>query len=299
MKPFGTALGSCVLALWVFATLAHCQGGSFGWLPGYGDGLVTCNGTSANLTSYNMTNFVGCMDLGLSATSQPFGLTNNSTVVTMGTGVSMPPFNFASYGPSSFPGFPTNGNSTWTTMETHLNCSIVCRAHGMKYAIILYGSCACSPYIPYNSWFVFNLMIRPQWKDSTLATGLIPNPISACCPLKNGTTYGQFGDNTQYYTGADAGTLANAYTYNQSALYTGHTATAVWVDITFASDSTLVLSTQATLYQYLACFIMSDSTTTFMPLGFINNFTLPSQCYTFCAGVNMPYAGMTYQGGSL
>jgi hypothetical protein len=53
------------------------------------------------------------------------------------------------------------------------------------------------------------------------------------------------------------------------------------------------------LYQYLACFIMSDSTTTFMPLGFINNFTLPSQCYTFCAGVNMPYAGMTYQGGSL
>lgn len=293
MKRLGTVLRSSVLAPLVFATLADCQGGSFGWLPNTGDTPVTCNSGSVALTSANITNYVGCMDLGYSATQQPFSLINNNTVVTLGTGAYFPPFKVTNYGATSFPGMPVYGNSTWTTMETAWNCSISCRAHGLKYSMFVYSNCSCSPYLPPLGFFYHNSQADSIYFYPTYATG------TACNYALFGPFYGLYGDNTQFYIGSEASgpTTWSGNDY-ANASYRGSTASAVWVDTTFASDTTLVLATQATLYQYLACFIMSTSSTTFMPLGFINNFTFPSQCYTFCAGVNMPYAGMAYQGGS-
>lgn len=288
MKPLGAGLRSCVITWWIFAALARCQGGSYGWVPGNITNWA-CNGTYVNLTSPSLSNFVGCINSGGNSTTQlPTRWAQNSTNITWGTGTYMPPFYVNSSGPTSFPGFLQDGTSTFTSFETPWNCTIACRAHGMKYIHMVYGSCACSPF--YHHTPFYNTLGQPD-------TGYAPQAVGwtdACTPWDQAEN-GQHGDNSQYYQGYEINALG--WTYSNGYAY-GTVAITVFVDTTFASDSQLALSNQAALYQYLACFIMSSSSTTFMPLGFFNNFTTAAQCYTFCSNLNMPYAGMAYQVGT-
>ena len=158
----------------------------------------------------------------------------------------------------------------------------------MKYSNMVYGSCGCSP-------FLFQVpFMYPEWgtNDTVQYSNYI---LMSACSIEMLGYVGNWGDNTLYYEGGEA--TAGYYIY-VNAYPVGTVAVAVSTDTTFASDSQLALSNQAALYQYLACFIMASSSNTFMPLGFVNNFTSATQCYTFCSKLNMPYAGMTYQGGT-
>jgi hypothetical protein len=292
MRLFGAFVRSCVLVSWILATLSSCQGGSFGWIPGF-VGSANCNVSSAALANY-----VACMNLGLNSTSTPFSLTNNQTSITYGTGYFSPPFVLANYGASSFPGMTLNGNNTWTSMESPYNCTVACRAHGMKYTIMIFNTCNCSPYL--NGTYYTNVNPPTRYIDA------VYNPIlinTTCSVQGHGGEFGCYGDNVQQSCGWMTSTyfnydIAPSLPTNQIYPY-GLTSGTAFVDITFASDSTLNYTFQALNYGYLGCFILSSASTSFMPSGFSNNFLTTSQCYTFCSNINMPYAGIAYQRGNL
>jgi hypothetical protein len=164
----------------------------------------------------------------------------------------------------------------------------------MKYSMMIVMTCNCSPYITYSLYYhePTNVTMRPDLVYFASAT----HQNSSCVVGNYAGFLGCYGDNKQTDCGWNTTT---DFSYGLQNLPLGMMGATTFVDITFASDSTLNLATQATSYAYLACFILSSTTTSFIPLGFSNNFATPNQCYTFCAGVNMPYAGMTYQAGSL
>jgi hypothetical protein len=292
MKLLGSLIRSCVLVSWLLATLSSCQGGSYGWIPGFVNQAGSCN-----VTSPLLANYVGCVNIGQNATAAPFIVRNNQTNITYGTGWFMPPFALANQGAASFPGMPLNGNSTWTSMETSYNCTLACRAHGMKYSLMMINTCNCSPYLNISIFLGYNT--NPPTVDAVYMP--LYGYSNSCCSVQSqGGYFGAYGDNLQTNSGWYVslqfdymiGRTVFPYAY-------GLLAATTFVDTTFASDSTLNYTFQATNYGYLGCFILSSSSTSFMPLGFSNNFSTPSQCYAFCANINMPYAGMAYQGGIL
>ncbi len=212
----------------------------------------------------------------------------NSPSVVYGTGLNAVPFFIANSGPSALPGYVLGGTSLWTSSETQLNCTIACRSHGMKYAMMVFGRCGCSPYNP-GTIFV-NLF------NGVPDTALNALTVSACSgyPEQGSTGFlGCFGDSTQLGAGYIT-TSIRRYTSGPIGLY----AAAVFFDNTFAPDGSINYAAMATSYGYLGCFIMTGDSTSFQPQGFSNYFNSMSGCYTFCANLNMPYAGMAFAGGT-
>ncbi|KAF8852351.1 hypothetical protein BDZ45DRAFT_749752 [Acephala macrosclerotiorum] len=302
-----TLVQIAILVLWIFARLSNCQG-SYGFTADSLTGLGACIPTGA------LSSFVGCSLSG--SVNSTFQITAGSTNIIRGTGYTVAPFHlrgsshqqaYCSGGgicagnddgnDLSFPGLQVAGENYWTVSDTPYNCTMACRSHGMKYTIMTMGYCNCSPYWTPN--ITTYTLSGIQYTDNVYFPKLSGSQKTTCSNNAGSITIYCFGDFTQ----TECGWIVTSTTFNGNAYfdygnvaYVGNYANAIWVDNTFAADSTLVASTEQNNYGYIGCFNIHAVTGSlyamFVPLQFANTFTTMSNCFLFCANVNMPYAGM-------
>lgn len=194
----------------------------------------------------------------------------------------------------SFPGLQTAGESYYTTSETPYNCSLACRSFGMKYTIMVMGYCNCSPYFVNN--ITTYVLSGTTYTDNILFTAA---GQSGCQNKLGQSIMFCFGDYSQTECGfivAATNFMGGTSLLYGSTAYSGNYANAVWVDNTFADDSTLNPTTEKNNYGYLGCFnmhtVLGSMNILFIPHDFFNTFTVMSDCFLFCANSNMPYAGI-------
>ncbi|XMA19154.1 hypothetical protein WAI453_011945 [Rhynchosporium graminicola] len=278
---------SLFFLLLAFTTTTNGQGGSFGYTD------AALKDTFCAPLSPKRTNYYGCTNLGPSNQSTAMVIRQYETTITYGTGNNFVPFILKSSGTGaqSFKGYLVRPASQWDSSECPLNCTIACRSHGMKYAIMNQGVCGCSPYFyaPAAPLFYTN---RPG------------NPADTNYPDVNtpcGGTFGSgmdpgrpncFGDPGNSVCGGLTGTkVSNTWNYRYGS---GLIAASVWFDNSFERDTSLAATPDETHpYKYLGCFkIFTKGATLFQPSGFENIFNDPAECYTFCRNLNMPYVGM-------
>jgi hypothetical protein len=231
-----------------FLTLARCQGGGHGFTE---DAVDTCDVLNPQNSQY-----LGCFDLG---TTSPSHFSDNPP--TPGGGANYYPYMLGDSIPAFVPGFAPHGTE-WTNSLTPANCTIACRAHGFKYAVLIYPECHCGSYPP------------PTAPSSTSQT-------DSKSPCHHGTGYLPCpGDPTN---------LACGY-HNDNSHYFAD----IFIDITFADPDSLVVADEKVKYSYLGCFDF-NSGGSLSPGGITNQFQTLDQCYAFCASFNMPYAGISNQ----
>lgn len=165
--------------------------------------------------------------------------------------------------------------------------------------MMVMGYCNCSPYFVNN--ITTYTLSGTTYTDNVLFTSQRGDKTG--CQNRNGPTILYcFGDQLQ----TECGFIVSGYSFQGgvppavfnygSYAYDGNYANAVWVDNTFAADSSLVVSAEKNNYGYLGCFnshyVTSPPNLMFIPFNFVNTFTTMSDCFSFCAGVNMAYAGL-------
>ncbi|KAE8442315.1 hypothetical protein EG329_003448 [Mollisiaceae sp. DMI_Dod_QoI] len=283
MFVFERLVRAVIIVSWIFAGVSHCQGGG-----SYGFPANALNpNASCSVLGNSTASLFGCFLNG--KVNSTFQITPGSTTVIPGAGYFAAPFFITNSGPASIPGQYVAGSNYWTTSETPFNCTINCRSHGFKYTYMTMGLCACSSYYSgYIPSYLFNGILYTD--DSNTVAHQITgcqNFVGAC-----------YGDRSISRCGCLIGYVAGSFDYFNTT-YDGNYANAVYLDNTFATASSLIPSVEKNNYGYLGCFIFTSTSgsTSFQPNGFNNTFTSTSNCFLFCAGVNMPYAGMTSLGG--
>lgn len=277
------------IVIWAFATLIDGQGGSYGFTS-----AALADTTNCAVLSSRRSNYFSCINFGSATVSTPFQITPGSTDIVYGTGTYAAVLMITNTGPSAFAGYQVAYTSRWTASETNYNCTLACRSHGMKYAIMYGGYCGCSPFLnlPKTPKFLQTATIQlvPDYlyidaNSLCLGTGVpsYPNPPMNC-----------LGDGNQPQCGVITGPGMNQNGVQPAGLVAG----SVWLDNSFNSDSVLLgllSASPSASYAFLSCFRLSqDKAQTFLPANFSNTFPLgqTSNCFLFCAKLNMPYAAM-------
>ncbi|KAH7311947.1 hypothetical protein BKA65DRAFT_574667 [Rhexocercosporidium sp. MPI-PUGE-AT-0058] len=276
---------SLLVLLWTFTTPTDGQGGSFGFTQ------AALNDGFCAVTSNTRSNFVGCYNIGPVNASNAKTITQDSTTVTFGTGTFYTPFILTNTGTgaTSYTGYVVRPASEWTSSETSLNCTVACRSHGMKYAMMTLGVCGCSPFLSTNGASVYITSKSGNPPDIQYPDGASPCGGGGVVPSRPNC----FGDAAQLGCGGLTGSV-NTGSWNKR-YGTGLLANAIWFDNSFAKDSDIIPSVEAGAYLYLACFkIPSTGYQMFQPEGFVNTFTNFLDCNLFCAKLNMPYAARAW-----
>ncbi|KAG4438982.1 hypothetical protein IFR05_005554 [Cadophora sp. M221] len=189
-------------------------------------------------------------NVGLVNASNAKVITADSTTATFGTGTFYTPFILTNTGTgaTSYKGYVVRPASEWTSSETSLNCTIACRAHGMKYSMMTLGVCGCSPFLSTNGASVYITSKSGTPPDIQYPDGASPCGGGGVVPSRPNC----YADAAQLGCGGLTGP-GNTGSWDKKYV-TGLLANAVWFDNSFEKESNINPTIEQGAYLYLACF---------------------------------------------